>query len=153
MDFHTIRLLTPWEVGRVREGEEGTASYRVKLPCQLQPPESGWPICLRRRFNAPSGLSASSRVFLRVSWGAATLAVRLNGHALTPCDILWTSFRLASLEHGENRPFEVFEITGALRPGNLIEIEMNGLTEHGVYETDIPRLPELKWVSLEIVEA
>jgi hypothetical protein len=153
MDFHTIRLLTPWEVGRFCEGESETTLHRVTLPCQFQQPDSGWPVYLRRRFNSPSGLSASSRIFLRVFWVAGTLAVRLNGHVLTPCDVPRTSFRTTNLEHGENRHSEVFEITAALRPGSLIEIELAGLTEPAVYATEIPRLPELKWVSLEIAES
>lgn len=153
MDFHTIRLLTPWEVWLGFEEKSETNSCRVKLPCQLQRPDSGWPICLKRRFNTPSGLSASSRVFLRVFGNATTLTVRLNGHALTPCDVPLNSFRKANMEPGENRPPEIFEITGALRSGNLIEIEMTGLTEPAVDETENSRLPELKWVSLEIAEA
>ena len=152
MDFHTIRLLTPWEAGDCGKVEPETGSYRVKLPCQLQQPDSGWPICLKRRFNTPSGLSASTGVFLRVFWRAATLAVRLNGKALTACDLPLTSFRTATPEHCENQTGEVFEITGTLQSGNLIEIRMTGLAEPAVDEADVPRSPELAWVSLEIAE-
>lgn len=152
MDFHTIRLLTPWDVSRCCDGEPEATLYRGKLPCRLQQPDSGWPICLKRRFNTPSGLSASTRVFLRVFWRAATLAVQLNGKALTACDLSLNSFRTANPEHSENQTGEIFEITGSLQSGNLIEIQMTGLTEPAVYEADVPRLPELAWVSLEIAE-
>jgi len=152
MDFHTIRLLTPWEPGNCCDGEPETTQYRVKLPCQLQQPESGWPTCLKRRFNLPSGLSASTRVFLRVFWKAATLAVRLNGKALTACDLPLNSFRTATPEHSENQTGEIFEITESLQTGNLIEIRMTGLAESAVHEADVPRLVELVWVSLEIAE-
>ena len=73
--MHTIRIAGPWQVF-----VEGEPDRRVKLPAEwAELGVAGDRMTLRRRFNRPTGLTESHRVWLCVAVCEASLTVALDG--------------------------------------------------------------------------
>lgn len=77
--MHEIRLAGPWESQDV--ADPSAVWRRIVLPLVVG--QSG-PFRLRRRFHRPSGLSASTRLYVRLVSSAGSTCIRLNGEAIDP---------------------------------------------------------------------
>ncbi len=106
---HRIRLRGPWECEPV--SNKGT-SFRIVLP--LHWGQNGTQDCtgrirLRRRFGYPGRIDAHESVWLTIAGPPRSMLVALNGASLA----------------GANEDLWEYEITGALRERNELNIELD----------------------------
>ena len=78
--MHVIRLRRPWEKAR----PDGSQASRIDVPeanDASADPQAAYRYC--RRFNTPSGLSASNRLYLRIDgWRGRLESATINDHPL-----------------------------------------------------------------------
>lgn len=133
---HTIRLRGPWTI--LQSDEEATneqassAASRLAMPCSVQDLSAAGSgsICLARRFQRPTGLTASSSVTLCVEPSCArngtplvrVVAIVLNDERLAtlPLAILPS---VEPTESEETPPWRL-EIAKLLQASNLLCIEV-----------------------------
>ena len=111
---HLIRLRGPWQIDGA-----SAESRRVRLPDDwsaiLEAAAGGSRLALHRVFHCPTGLTASSRVDLRVGL-AGEAEVFLNDRQLVPAQ-----------RPGVESPAScgrVFDLRGLLEPTNVLRLEM-----------------------------
>jgi hypothetical protein len=117
---HRIRLRGPWEYEAVSGQNPLPPPGRMTMPCRWR--DGGLPgfagtIRFRRHFGYPGRIDAFERVWLTFAGVAGTAAIHLNGQLLGS---------------GREEPFE-FEITSLLQKRNLLEVEIEGGEDGGLW--------------------
>ncbi|MCG8651359.1 MAG: hypothetical protein MI861_16080 [Pirellulales bacterium] len=104
--MHSIRLRAAWQ--KQIAGQAESRRVDVPEPDGENPPGGAMQACYRRRFNLPTGLAESDRVYLSLDgWSGQLTSIKLNGLPLPV-----------------PQPPARIEITSRLRRHNQIELTL-----------------------------
>lgn len=143
MGLHRIRLAAPWEAGhRTASNAEtaGAVSANLKLPLALNDPvlaeasSDSETLRLTRKFHCPTGINASTRLFIEIELAEIVAsevlkAVVLNGECLSFTSNSTDSDRLLHVDVSERlKAFNVlqlqFPLSASHTSGRLLSVTL-----------------------------